>query len=401
MNSTDPESTKWAGVFFGVTLGILAGYQFFKLPPVLPQLLATYQYDLVLGGGLMSIFALIGLIASPFFGRKMAGKQLLDYLLYATYLFIAGNLLGLYGVHSGFLMMTSRALEGIAFSIIAVAGAVITVANANIRHKPFALSLWATWIPLGQIMAGLAALPMSAEYAWRGLWWIAAFFTIFLALGGLTLDRCNLINLFAPDTRSDNQTISTKDDLRYRQVAIIFSIWAGQFTAFMTWLPHLMRDLGGMNFTQSAQQFMVSPIATATATLAMGFMMRKKINSILILAFALMVQALIWLMINYVKSPEMFALLLLIHGFALGTSAATLFALPQLITGQPVNTRAIAALMTGRSIGIMIAPVLLAQIFDIFRSWEITTYVFSAFCMICVIGTLMLSHSTKKQNAIQ
>ena len=42
----------------------MAAFQQFKLPPILPDLLTLYSYDRVFAGGLMSIYAVIGLLAS-------------------------------------------------------------------------------------------------------------------------------------------------------------------------------------------------------------------------------------------------------------------------------------------------------------------------------------------------
>jgi len=52
------ERTDWMGVAFGILLACLVAFQQFKLPPVLPVLLADYHWDRTLAGGLMAIYAL-------------------------------------------------------------------------------------------------------------------------------------------------------------------------------------------------------------------------------------------------------------------------------------------------------------------------------------------------------
>ena len=47
---------------FGVALGIVSSFQLFKVPPVLPVLLGTYGYGKLLAGGLMTVYALVGLL---------------------------------------------------------------------------------------------------------------------------------------------------------------------------------------------------------------------------------------------------------------------------------------------------------------------------------------------------
>src|SRR5258706_12709693 len=58
------ERTDWMGVAFGIALACLVAFQQFKLPPVLPVLLADYNWDRTLAGGLMAIYALAGLLIS-------------------------------------------------------------------------------------------------------------------------------------------------------------------------------------------------------------------------------------------------------------------------------------------------------------------------------------------------
>ena len=46
------------GIAFGLGVLFLAAYQQFKLPVVLPVLLADFAYDRTLAGGFMSVYAL-------------------------------------------------------------------------------------------------------------------------------------------------------------------------------------------------------------------------------------------------------------------------------------------------------------------------------------------------------
>jgi len=56
--------TNWAAVWLGTLLGVLAAYQQFKLPPVLPLLVQQYGYGRILAGAFMSIYAVLGLLLS-------------------------------------------------------------------------------------------------------------------------------------------------------------------------------------------------------------------------------------------------------------------------------------------------------------------------------------------------
>ena len=61
---TNPQRTRKSLVVLGLALVIYAAYCQFKLPVVLPVLLDSYNYDRVLAGGFMSIFAVFGIVLS-------------------------------------------------------------------------------------------------------------------------------------------------------------------------------------------------------------------------------------------------------------------------------------------------------------------------------------------------
>lgn len=73
--------TNWTGVLFGLAIAVVAAFQQFKLPPVLPLMIDRYGYDRVLAGGFMSVFALAGLVLSWNLGRWMQRHGALPFLM--------------------------------------------------------------------------------------------------------------------------------------------------------------------------------------------------------------------------------------------------------------------------------------------------------------------------------
>ena len=51
------DETDWTGVAFGISLACLVAFQQFKLPPVLPRMIAAYGWDRSLAGGFMAVYA--------------------------------------------------------------------------------------------------------------------------------------------------------------------------------------------------------------------------------------------------------------------------------------------------------------------------------------------------------
>jgi predicted MFS family arabinose efflux permease len=132
------------GIAFGLGLAFLAAYQQFKLPVVLPVLLADYSYDRTLAGGFMSIYGFFGLFLSIPLGRAIERHGAASLIAWALLLMVLGNGIGLFRPESGWLMLTSRGLEGIAFAVLAIGGAALANANASPRSLPLVAGLMAT-----------------------------------------------------------------------------------------------------------------------------------------------------------------------------------------------------------------------------------------------------------------
>ena len=174
--------TNWTGVVFGLCLSFLAAFQLFKLPPVLPVLLEVYGHDRTLAGGFMSIYALAGLALSVLIGRILEVRGPARPVLAALALMIAGNLLVLLWPGQGLLVLGARALEGVAFAVLAIAGPTLANREASRHHLPLVIGLTATWIPAGQLTAGLIAPVSVALEAWQALWIVALAATVLLGL---------------------------------------------------------------------------------------------------------------------------------------------------------------------------------------------------------------------------
>ena len=162
-------NTNWSKLSFGVALGWLAAYQYFKLPPILPLLLGQYDYDPLVAGGFMSVFALAGLLISAWVGHNLQRIGVLPLLITACAWLLLGTLAGLSWPESAALMLLARCGEAVGYAVLAVVGVILTVSAASSRDRPLAAGLWATWIPAGQILAAILAA-LLPEGDWRTMW---------------------------------------------------------------------------------------------------------------------------------------------------------------------------------------------------------------------------------------
>jgi len=144
MGRMQRDDTDWTGVAFGISLACLIAFQQFKLPPVLPGMIATYGWDRALAGGFMAVYAVAGLAFSLPIGRVMQRRGIMGLLFGSLALLILGNLLTLAFPAAGLVVLLARGLEGIAFAVGAIAGPALASRSAAPRD----LASWsASWRP--------------------------------------------------------------------------------------------------------------------------------------------------------------------------------------------------------------------------------------------------------------
>jgi MFS family permease len=373
-------SSNWAGVAFGLSLSFLAAYQLFKLPPVLPVLLETYGYDRTLAGGFMSVYAVAGLGLSVWLGRLLERRGIAGPVLAALLLMMAGNVLALLRPESGWLLLAARALEGAAFAVLAIAGPLLANREASARHLPLVIGLTAAWIPAGQLTASLLAPFALATLGWRGLWLAGGGLTLALALW--TLARQGRHALAPVRTARGGEAGAPPAPLDRRErfalwlVATIFMLWSGQYFAYMTWLPQYLVEATGLSVSMALAGYLVPVVVLLAFNLLTGALLRAGVPLGPLLVLALASQAAVWWLQPAAAGLWSGLAALIGYGIGAGITPTCLFAMPSAIAGPARAGRAFGIVMTGRNLGVLIGPVLMAQAFERAGTWSVSGPIF-------------------------
>src|SRR5688572_904880 len=228
-----PGKTWWPGVLLGVGVSCHAAYQQFKLPPILPDLLREFPHHPAAAAGFMSIYALIGLLVSQPLGRWLQGGFVAGWhgnlargLMIAGPITALGCAAALLWPASTTLFLAGRGLEGFAFAICAIAGPAIAAQSAAARDLPLVTGLLAGWIPIGQIVGAWAAWAIPD---WRFPWALGLGFAVALTLVGR-------FGAKAASRALPREVLSAKQKRLLWLGGCIFTLWSGQYFAFMTWL---------------------------------------------------------------------------------------------------------------------------------------------------------------------
>ena len=368
--------SNWTGIAFGLALACFAAYQQFKLPPALPVLLETYRYDRTLAGAFMSVYAVAGLAFSLLFGRLLERKGAVGPTLVALALSMVGTGLILALPESGWTVLLGRALEGVGFAFLAICGMLLANANASARHLPLVVGMTAAWIPVGQLAAMLLAPIAFAWHGWQLLWIAALFGALALAAWTLALRGSGAVDPpAAPAGPAPGGKIAGAARLKLAIAAGIFMLWSSQYFAYMTWLPQYLVEVHGLSVSMAAAGNMIPVAVLIAATVVVGMVLRAGVPVGPLLVCGLATQAAIWWLVPVTGVGGVVSLIF--YGIAAGICPTCLFAMPSIIVGRGrVAAPAFGIIMTGRNIGVLIGPVLLAQAFEATGAWDLAAPIF-------------------------
>ena len=388
----------WLGIGFGLALMVLAAYQQLKLPPVLPILLEEYGFDRILAGGFMSVYPLCGLVLSLRLGGMMQRRGTAFYLNIAFGLFAAAAVIMMLWPEIGWLFLLARGLEGLAFSILAIAGPAICTGNAGPGGLAIAAAIIATWIPAGGLIANAVAAALGDGGAWRVLWAVGIAASLVMALWMRRLAASGAITLSAgePPAPTDSQNASNAPEARrqWRIMAfsgLLFSFFSIGMFAYLTWVPDYLVETQGYTADTAATLFML-PVAVLTAfNLLAAPILRAGVPVAILLAIAGGLQAAMWLLMPYISGVPAAIAAFLIFPMAAGVTPTCLYVLPGTVFGhERAGTRSFAVLMTGRNLGVLTGPLLAGALVQVTGDWTAAPLAIGGISLLLAVGALWL-----------
>lgn len=172
------QSSTVVAIIFMLTAATLALHQF-----KVPMIMGAIAEDLNMGDSatwLMSAFTLTGIfLAIPAGGisQKYGPKNM---VIVAAILVALGSIIGSFATN-GTVIIISRAIEGIGFILVSVAGPMSIVKYCEPSTIGGAMGIWAVWVPVGQIIAFNLTPVLFKSTSWNNIWMVYAVASIIMA----------------------------------------------------------------------------------------------------------------------------------------------------------------------------------------------------------------------------
>jgi predicted MFS family arabinose efflux permease len=355
----------------------------FKVPPMMPTLMETFQLELSMAGLLMSIFAITGVImALPAsyllqrMGPKIAG-------LIAAGCMVIGAAIGALSGNPGQLLV-SRVIEGIGMVLIAVVAPAAVGMWFPPERRGVPLGIWATWVPVGRIIMYNAAPPLGTNFSWQAVWWFGSVFSLVAFLLYWIFFRT------PPDqNNAQAESINRRESpnirslIKNRQIWLLFLAFCCYnfaFLSFNTFFPTFLVSVWEYPLAKAGLVTSLTSLTIISSPLG-GFLSdrigsRKTVYSIFFLLFSFL-----WLLPFNVQGWMIPAFAVLLGLIAGPIPPAIFSAVPDVMGRAQMIGIGMAVIAMGQSLGVFLGPVLFGKVVENF-GWVSAGYMLIPICLL-------------------
>jgi predicted MFS family arabinose efflux permease len=360
---------------------VVAPFNQFKIPPILPALMQTFQIDLIQAGLLMSIIAMIGLVlALPtgLFLQRLGAKVT---ILIALALMALGACIGAFS-NSFMVLLGSRVVEGLGMGLMGVAAPATIAMWFPPDRQGTPMGIWATWVPVGSVVIFNLSPMMLPWFGWQSIWWAGAgFAVVMIIISGWLITRPpgQEANSFQSPAMSNlRQALANRD---IWLLALEFACMNFAMVALSTYYPTFLNKVRGYSLGEAGFLASVTSLAVLFSAPAAGWFSDKIHSRRLVLALPFLASA-IWLIFPFHAVGWQITVFMVLQGLFLGAIPTATFATAPEVMGKPEWAGlGLAVVLLGQNLGQLLGPIFFSQMVGSF-GWAIAGYLLIPFCLI-------------------
>jgi MFS family permease len=368
---------------------VVVPFNQFKVPPIMPVLIETFQIDLTQAGLLMSMVAMIGLVLAlptSVILQRLGPKAT---LLIALGLMALGAGLGALATNFS-ILLASRMVEGLGMGLLAVTAPAVIAMWFPPDRQGTPMGIWATWMPIGILIIYNLSPLMVSTLGWQSIWWVGAGFALMMMLVvGWLVTR-------PPQQAPAGEQSQTKPKMT--QVLANRNIWllALEFaclnftmTALGTYYPTFLNEARGYPLAQAAFVASVATLVVLFSSPTAGWLSDRTGSRRLVLALPFLGLAVLLIFPFHATGGQIIALML-IQGLLLGAiPTATFAAAPEVMIKPEWAGLGLAVVLLGQYVGQLLGPIFFSEMVGK-QGWATAGYLLIPFCLIGFFSSWMV-----------
>lgn len=368
---------------------VVAPFNQFKIPPLMPVLMQTFQIDLTQAGLLMSIIAMIGLVLALPTGiilQRLGPKAALLIAL-GTMAFGAG--IGALS-NSFAVLLASRVIEGLGMGLMGVTAPATIAMWFPPERQGTPMGIWATWVPIGSVAVYNLAPVMASSLGWQSIWWVGAGFgVIMMVIAGLLITRPPVQE---QRDRQAQAALNLRQALANRNIwllALSFACMNLTMISVGTYYPTFLNEVRGYPLGQAAFLSSITTLVVLASAPAAGWLSDRIGSRRLVFSLPFLVLAVLFLFPFHVVGWQIIALLAA-QGFIVGAIPTATFAAASEVMQKPAWAGlGLAVVLIGQNVGQLLGPILFSEIVKS-SGWAMAGYMMIPFCLIGFISGWMV-----------
>ena len=366
--------SQWGIILLALTSGIIAAMQVGKVPPALTMIVLEFDLSRTVAGLVASIFFGIGAFLSIIIGVFSDRWGEYRLLLLGIFVLALGSLIGGISAQSNVLLI-ARAIEGFGFTAVVVSAPTIILNDAERRQKNLAISIWATFMPIGMAFMMAISPFLLNTIGWQGIWFInSAVLIVFLGILFLFLDRScwmisNQIKRAAFDWRGTQDFLVRPAHWLF---GVCFSLYTLQFFAVTVWLPTFLIETQNYSLTNASLFVALVILANIVGNTGAALLISWGLPRWTLMLFSFLVMGLLGALIfvSFIPSDLKIAMAILFSALTGLLPTACLAGAPAHAPSPSQIAMASGFAMQGATLGSLLGPPILGAVTSYFGSWE-------------------------------
>ena len=368
---------------------VVAPFNQFKIPPIMPVLMQTFHVDLTQAGLWMSVIALVGLMLALPAGIILQRLGPKTTLLIALALTALGAMIGALANSFGALL-GSRVVEALGIGLMGVTAPATIAMWFPPERQGTPMGIWATWVPIGSVAIYNLSPVLATSLGWQSIWWIgAAFALIMMIFCGLLISRP------AHQTPELNQVMPTPDlriVLSNRSIwllALEFACMNLTMVSLGAYYPTFLSEVRGYSLGRAAFIASLTTLMVLFSAPAAGWLSDRIGSRRLVFSLPFLVIAVTFLFPFHVTGWKI-AAVMIAQGLIIGAIPTATFAAAAEIMIKPEWVGlGLAVLLIGQNVGQLLGPILFGQIVES-AGWATAGYWMIPFCLLGFISGWMV-----------
>ncbi|NIN69054.1 MAG: MFS transporter [Anaerolineae bacterium] len=368
----------------------------YKVPPVMPVLMEAFSLDLTTANLLMSVFSLAGLVLAIPAGLIVHGIGPRRAGLISIGSVVIGAALGAVSGGATALLL-SRTIEGLSFVFMMIGAPAIIAVWFSAQDRGVPMGIFATWVPVGNMIAFVVAPALAVQFGWQAIWWFGCAygtltFLVFWVLVRMPTEAAELADTSNPTGTGQlsrgQSTAAVRRALANRDVwllGLMFLCFTMCFPAFMANMPTFLHTVRGYTLATAGLIVSLSSIAAIVSCPAVGWISDRISSRKTVYMVAYLALTVLWVLPFRVTGAAIPLFMIGFGVFAPAIPTMVMASVPEIVERPELAGIGMGVVVMVQNLGLLLGPVIFGRIVQTTGSWVMAGYALTPFCVLGVV----------------